>query len=106
MKVLPDDVVLVLKGHKVYSSVSLAALGIWSDGEFGNFLDDAVLLEITHLQTPALERLINFLGTVAWAPLLARALPPSNVKRAKRQAQTQIVSEAQRKIPLGSPFVR
>ena len=38
MKVLPDDVVLVLKGHKVYSSVSLAALGIWSDGELGIFL--------------------------------------------------------------------
>ena len=42
MKVLPDDVVLVLKGHKVYSSVSLVALGIWSDGEFGIFLDNPV----------------------------------------------------------------
>jgi len=42
MKVLPDDVVLVFKGHKVYSSVSPAALGIWSDGEFGIFLDNSM----------------------------------------------------------------
>jgi len=34
MKVPPDDIVLTLKGHKVYASVSPAALGIWSDGEF------------------------------------------------------------------------
>lgn len=35
MKVLTGDVVLTLKGHRIYSSVSPAALGIWSDGEFG-----------------------------------------------------------------------
>ena len=35
MKALPDDIVLALKGHKVYASVSPAALGIWSDDEFG-----------------------------------------------------------------------
>jgi len=34
MKLLPDDIVLVLEGHKVYPSVSPAALGIWSGGEF------------------------------------------------------------------------
>jgi len=34
MGVLPDDIVLALKGNRVYSSVSPAALGIWSDGEF------------------------------------------------------------------------
>jgi len=34
VKVLPDDIVLTLKGHEVYASVSPAALGIWSDGEF------------------------------------------------------------------------
>jgi hypothetical protein len=38
MKALPDDIVLTLKGHRVYSSVSPAALGIWSDGEFGTSL--------------------------------------------------------------------
>ena len=49
MKALPDDVVLILKGHKVYSSVSLAALGVWSDGEFGIFLDNSMRFPITHL---------------------------------------------------------
>lgn len=38
MRVLPDDIVLALRGHRVYSSVSPAALGIWSDGEFGTLL--------------------------------------------------------------------
>ena len=106
MKVLPDEIVLALKGHKVYSSVSLAALGIWSDGEFGIFLDNPMRLPITHTQTPALERLMSFSGTAAWVPLLVRALPLPNVKRAKRQAQTRIVLEVQRKIPSGLPFAR
>lgn len=41
MKVPPDDIVLTLKGHKVYPSVSPAALGVWSDGEFGTSLEIA-----------------------------------------------------------------
>ena len=54
MKVLPDDIVLTLNGHKVYASVSPVALGIWSDGEFGISLDDRVRLPITYFQMPAL----------------------------------------------------
>lgn len=42
--VTPDDIVLTLGGHRVYSSVSPAALGIWSDGEF-----DACLRETYEL---------------------------------------------------------
>lgn len=54
MRVLPDDIVLTLKGHKVYASVSPAALGIWSDCEFGTSLDNCMGLSITYLQMPAL----------------------------------------------------
>ena len=54
MKVLPDDIVLTLKGHKVYASVSSAALGIWSDGEFGTFLGNCAGLSITYSQMLAL----------------------------------------------------
>jgi hypothetical protein len=73
MKVLPDDIVLALKGHKVYSSVSPAALGIWSDGEFGISLDNCIRSPITHSQMLALEQLMNFSRTVVGCPFwLAR----------------------------------
>ena len=60
MRVLPDDIVLTLKGHKVYASVSPEALGIWSDGEFGTFLDNCVGLSIIYSQMHALAQLTNF----------------------------------------------
>lgn len=40
MKVLTEDIVLTLKGHRIYSSVSPAALGLWSEGEFGTPTDN------------------------------------------------------------------
>lgn len=43
MGVLPDDIVLTLKGHRVYSSVSPAALGIWLDEEFGTSFTFTIL---------------------------------------------------------------
>jgi len=53
MKLLPDDIVLVLKGHKVYSSVSPAALGIWSEGEFDACLGETYeLLKDSRLGAP------------------------------------------------------
>jgi hypothetical protein len=99
MKVLPDDIVITLKGHKVYSSVSPAALGIWSDGEFGTPLDNYMRFAITYSQMPALEQLMRFSGTVVWVPLLVRAPPPPKVKRVEKEAQTRMISETQRKIP-------
>ena len=99
MKVLPDDIVLVLKGHKVYSSVSLATLGIWSDGEFGIFFEKFTRSPIIYSQMPASEQHMNVLRTVAWASLLARTLPPLKAKKAAKEAQTRIVSGKQRKIP-------
>lgn len=99
MKVLPDDIVLILNGHKVYSSVSLAALGIWSDGEFGIFLDNSMRFPITDPQMPASAQLMNFSGAIAWVPLLARASLSPKAKRAKKEAQTWIVLETRRKIP-------
>lgn len=73
MRVPTEDVVLTLKGHRIYSSVSPAALGIWSDEEFGilpptiptilnNMLVDACLgetyelLKDDHLRTPSGSR--------------------------------------------------
>jgi hypothetical protein len=72
MKVQTEDIVLTLKGHRIYSSVSPAALGIWSDGELGtlpsppiiptisnNMLVDACLgenyeiLKDSHLRAPS-----------------------------------------------------
>ena len=35
MEVPIEKIVFTLKGHRIYSSVSPAALGIWSDGDFG-----------------------------------------------------------------------
>jgi len=63
MKVLPDDIVLVLKGHKVYSSVSLAALGIWSDGEFDACLGATYeLLRDSRLGAPSGSRVTTVEG--------------------------------------------
>lgn len=82
---------LALKGHKVYASVSPAALGIWSDGEFGISLDSRIRFPMTYSQMPALYRLTNFSRTAAWVLLLARVLLQLEVKRAEKEARTQIV---------------
>lgn len=98
MKVLPDDIVLALKGHKVYSSVSPAALGIWLDGEFGIYLDNPNRFLITYSQMHALEKPMKFLGIVAWVPLLARASLPPKMKRVEKEVQTRMVLETWREI--------
>ena len=106
MKVLPDDIVLALKGHKVYASVSPAALGIWSDGEFGTSSGNCIRSTITHSQMPASERLTNFSRTAAWVPLLACAPPLLKVKRVKKEVRIWIVLEMQQKIPSSSHFAQ
>ena len=104
MKVLPDDIVLALKGHKVYASVSPAALGIWSDGEFGTSLDNCIRLPITHSQMPASEQLTNFSKTIVWVPLLSCTLLRLKVKGAEKEVLTQTVLEMKQKIPSSSHF--
>lgn len=73
MRVSTGDIVLTLKGHRIYPSVSPGALGIWSNGEFGtlsliismipnNMLVDACLgetyeiLKDNHLHAPSGSR--------------------------------------------------
>lgn len=46
MRVPTEDIVLTLKDHRIYSSVSPAALEIWSDGEFGTLLLIVLLVSV------------------------------------------------------------